>query len=949
MKNLGIGLIVGATLASSVGSTFKSLDKSIGQLQAKARDVKLGISAGERWKDLHGESLKLSSALQAGKLDAAGIARFHQLKAATKEAEAEAREYGFTLGGLNKQLGTMQRFSAVQDGFLRRAEARDARKQERGELRSQLAGTMAIGTAMLAYPLKAAMDFEQGIAEVGAITRANDADMVRLTENAREMGRTTKFSATQAAQGQKFLAMAGFKTDQIIDSMPGMLDLAAAANMDLGRTADITSNILTGFGMDATQMTRVANVMALAFSSSNTNVEQLGYAMKYAAPQAKALGFSIEQTAAIVSKLSDAGIQGEMAGTTLRGMIDSLTDPTKEAEMFLNDMGIRRKDAKGNLRALPDIIRDLDAAMTKRGFGRADKARGVKTVFGARAGTGANAIWDSVLDGSLEELTQKYINEQDGAVQRMADKMNATAKGSLTQLGSALESVGIDLGNVLLPPLAETAKGLASIVGSVSQFMQKCPVLTKWVVGLGAGFVGLKAATLATRIGWSHLRDGGSIALDILQRVRPSVIANSLAMARMRGEGSALKGMFTVLKGGIGSFVSGAVADFNVLWSGMGTAFSALQSVSAAVFTPLTMSVMALAGAVYLVWRNWDDFSGAWKEGWEQIKKAWEECRIGDLVMSGLATPLTSIMVLIRDVTQGLSNLFGMTGDSTALDNAVGAAQERLASGNYNPGDEYVAMAGISGHASGGLINRPVVSWVGEDGPEVVVPVGSQHRQQGLFWLGKAASALDMTLAPKETGGGSLSTAASGPIQGAPKTLASLPPLTPASQPTVSAGGGFLGKAAPTLGMTLAPQETGGGSLSTAASGPIQGAPKTLASLPLLAPASQPTISAGGGFLGKAASALDMTFSEKGAAVPSSGASPSWMDRVREFSASVMAAPRPALAGAGGFQMGDIHVHAAPGMNESALADLVVRKIEDVQRCQQIRQRGSYHDDAFLG
>ena len=132
--------------------------------------------------------------------------------------------------------------------------------------------------------------------------------MVRLTENAREMGRTTKFSATQAAQGQKFLAMAGFKTNQIIHSMPGMLDLAAASGMDLGRTADIASNILTGFGMEASDMTRVANVMALAFSSSNTDVEQFGYAMKYAAPQAKALGFSIEQTAAIVSKLSNAGL-----------------------------------------------------------------------------------------------------------------------------------------------------------------------------------------------------------------------------------------------------------------------------------------------------------------------------------------------------------------------------------------------------------------------------------------------------------------------------------------------------------------------------------------------------------------------------------------------------------------------------------------------------------------
>lgn len=821
MKNLGIGLVIGASLASSVGGTFKSLDKSIGQLQTKAKDVKLGIATGEKWKDLRGEALKLSSALQAGKLDAAGITRFNQLKAATKEAEAEAKKYGFTLGGLNKQLGTMQRFSAVQNGFLRRAEARDARKQERGELRGRLAGTVAVGTAMFAYPLKAAMDFEQGMAEVGAITRADDADMARLTENAREMGRTTKFSATQAAQGQKFLAMAGFKTNQIIHSMPGMLDLAAASGMDLGRTADIASNILTGFGMEASDMTRVANVMALAFSSSNTDVEQLGYAMKYAAPQAKALGFSIEQTAAIVSKLSDAGIQGQMAGTTLRGMIDSLTD--KGNVKKLKALKVDVVDKKGNLRDLGTIIKEMDKRMSAKGWGSAKRASFIKDIFGARAGTGANAIWDAVLSGSLEELTQKYINEQDGAVRRMADKMNATAKGSLTQLGSALESVGIDLGNVLLPPLAETAKGLASIVGSVSGLLQKYPGLTKWIVGIGAGFVGLKAATLATRIGWSHIRDGGSIVIDIFQRLRPSVIANSLAMARMRGEGSALNGMFSGLRGGVGSFLSGFGADFKAFQTGMG-----------AMFTPLTMSVMALAGVIYLVWRNWEDFSGAWKEGCSEMGKAWEEGRIGDAIMSGLATPLTSIMVLIRDVTQGLSNLFGMTGDSTALDNAVGAAQERLASGNYNPGDEYVAMAGISGHASGGLISRPVVSWVGEDGPEVVVPIGSKHRQQGLFWLGKAASALGMSL------------------------------------------------------------------------------------------------------------------SEKGATEPSAGASPSWIDRIRDFSASVMTAPQPALAGAGGIT-NNFTINPTPGMDEQGVADLIIRKLEDWQRGQAAKRRSSYHDDAFLG
>ena len=832
MKNLGIGLVIGASLASSVGGTFKSLDKSIGQLQAKAKDVKLGIAAGEKWKDLRGEALKLSSALQAGKLDTAGIARFNQLKAATKEAEAEAKKYGFTLGGLNKQLGTMQRFSAVQNGFLRRAEARDARKQERGELRGRLAGTVAVGTAMFAYPLKAAMDFEQGMAEVGAITRADDADMARLTENAREMGQTTKFSATQAAQGQKFLAMAGFKTNQIISSMPGMLDLAAASGMDLGRTADIASNILTGFGMEASDMTRVANVMALAFSSSNTDVEQLGYAMKYAAPQAKALGFSIEQTAAIVSKLSDAGIQGQMAGTTLRGMIDSLTD--KGNAKKLKALKVDVVDKKGNLRDLGTIIKEMDKRMSAKGWGSAKRASFIKDVFGARAGTGANAIWDAVLSGSLEELTQKYINEQDGAVRRMADKMNATAKGSLTQLGSALESVGIDLGNVLLPPLAETAKGLASIVGSVSQFMQKCPVLTKWVVGLGAGFLGLKAVTLATRTGWSHLRDGGSIALDILQRVRPSVIANSLAMARMRGEGSALKGMFTVLKGGIGSFVSGVSADLKAL----GGAVKWLWGLCAAhPFIAIGTAVAAVAIAVYTYWEPLKEWLGAF---WEGIKGYWGKSvewiktsvsGLGDAIKYPFEVAfgwIESAIGKIQGAWNSFMSLFGMgveeinTTPISITTDLGSAATPGISLGGLQGGD-------IVGHASGGLINRPVVSWVGEDGPEYVVPAGSKHRQQGRFWLGRAAAALGMSI------------------------------------------------------------------------------------------------------------------SEKG-----DSASTSWAERLREFSAAVTSAPQAALAGVGGMT-NHITINAASGMDESTLADLVVHKIEDWQRGQEARRRGSYHDDAFLG
>jgi TP901 family phage tail tape measure protein len=609
--------------------------------------------------------------------------------------------------------------------------------------------------------------------------------------------------------------------------MPGMLDLAAASGMDLGRTADISSNILTGFRMDASEMTRVANVMALAFSSSNTNVEQLGYAMKYAAPGARALGFSIEQTAAIVSKLSDAGIQGEMAGASLRGMLDHLTNPTEEANKLLAAMKVTTTDKQGNLRALPDIIKDIDAAMKKAGVGTARKAGIIQEIFGVRAGTGANAIWEAVLSGELDKLTEMYIKEQDGAVRKMAEKMNDTAKGAFVKLGSALESVGIDIGNVLLPPIKDTAEALAVIVGKASAFLQKYPTLTKTVVGLAAGFTALKIAALGTRLGWSFIRDGGSVAMDIFQHLRPSVIQNSLAMARLAGNGSALSGMFSSLRGGAGSFAKGLTADFAALKTGLG-----------AVFTPVTIGAALLAGTIFLVWRNWEDFSKAWSEGCAVMGKAWEEGHIGDAIMAGLATPLASVMVLLKDIGtlwNDFVNSFNIFNSSEATGNAFKAVRERQAAGDYQSGDDMLGSAAPGAqYAVGGFISRPVVAQVGEDGPEYIIPVGSAYRERGKNLLGRAASAPGLSVA----------------LSGSEESR----------EP---------------------PEEA-------------------------------------------------FRFAN-------------WAEKLRSF----VPAPQPqmAMAGTGGFSC-SVTINAAPGMDERALADEVIRRIEDLQAR---RRRGAYGDDAFFG
>jgi TP901 family phage tail tape measure protein len=492
-----------------------------------------------------------------------------------------------------------------------------------------LSGLGIMGTGALVLkkaftaPITAAMNFEQAMAEVGAISRVNAEDMKRLTENAREMGRATRFSATEAAMGQKYLAMAGFKTEQIIATMPGMLDLAAAAGMDLARTSDIASNILTGFGLDASEMTRVANVMALAFSSSNTDVEQLGYAMKYAAPLAKTLGFSIEETAAVISKLSDAGIQGQMAGTTLRGMLDSLVDPTKEAQKVLDTLKVNPIDKNGDLRALPNIIKDIDTAMTKAGLGSAERAGRIQTLFGARAGTGANAIWDAILSGEMGKLTEKYINEQDGAVKEMADKMNNTAKGALIKLGSALESIAIDIGNILLPIYTGILSGITWFVSMLNKLPK--PVLAAGVTLIGLAGTGLMLAGALLTV------SGATKALSVAwMAVKPQIIS---AIAGISWKVWAFAALAGILYAAWKTNFGGLRDMIESISTGIGIAFQAGTDGIVEVDKKLVDDLKAkglwdyvetVARVVFRIRKFAEGLAEGWTEAWERIGESWD-------------------------------------------------------------------------------------------------------------------------------------------------------------------------------------------------------------------------------------------------------------------------------------------------------------------------------------
>lgn len=316
-------------------------------------------------------------------------------------------------------------------------------------------------TAAAGFAVKLGMDFEQGMAQVAAVSGATADEMEAMEAQARELGATTKFSAMDAASGMEFLARAGFGANEVIAAMPGLLDLAAASGADLGVAADITSNILSGFGMAAEEAGRVADVLALASASSNTSVEGMGEAMKYVAPVAAALGISVEETAAAVGVLGDAGIQGGQAGTVLRAGLLRLASPTDAVAGLMEDLGMEMFDAEGNMKAIPDVLKELENGL--EGMTSQQKTAALETMFGAQAVSG----WSALLDAGSDKLGDfsGELNNAEGAAAEMAEIMGDTTTGRLLELQSALEEIALQIFGALQPALETVIAILSDLAG----------------------------------------------------------------------------------------------------------------------------------------------------------------------------------------------------------------------------------------------------------------------------------------------------------------------------------------------------------------------------------------------------------------------------------------------------------------------------------------------------
>lgn len=435
---------------------------------------------------------------------------------------------------------------------------------------SKMAGLMkksaaVIGVASVAAAKKTidvGKSFEAGMSEVQAISGASGKDLEKLSAKAKQMGATTKFSATESATALKYMAMAGWKTNQMVSGLSGVMNLAAASGEDLGTVSDIVTDSMTAFGLKAKDSGHFADVLAKASSSSNTNVAMMGETFKYVAPLAGSMKYSIEDTATAVGLMANAGIKGSQAGTELRSILTRLVKPPKDAAAALSALGISTTKADGSMKPLRETMAELREKFS--GLTESQKASYASSIAGQEAMSGLLAIVNAS-DSDFNKL-QKAIDNSSGAAKKQADVMNNNLQGALYDLGSAAEAVGIGIYEDIKTPLTKA-------------------------VGVG---------TKQLRILSSKLKKGG--IKEIVPKESINTVENLGKVAMVAGKGGVkVLGTSTKLLGDNMGVVIPLATSFMGAWAGYKVFNTASKGVTALTTAFSALKTMEQANAITLV------------------------------------------------------------------------------------------------------------------------------------------------------------------------------------------------------------------------------------------------------------------------------------------------------------------------------------------------------------
>ena len=755
---LDFALTFAAKIDPSLTRAFKAttasldhLNKSINatELQKKQLDQifsqqRATLTAAQNFAKMKERLESLGAQMQASKRpNAELVAEYAKQQLAVKRASSALEEEKATLQRLKaesglagkslqeltqrqKELENASRSAQRMASLNQKIESAQASKSSYGAQFAIGAGQMMLLKSMASTftaPIKLGMEFDKTMARVGAVSNATAEDLGRLRDKARELGASTVFSASQAAEGMTYLAMAGFKTEDMLKAMPGMLNLASAGQVDLASASDIAASMLNGFGLEASQINRVADTMVNTFANSSTDLQGLGETMKYVAPVAASMGVDLETVAAMAGKLGDNAIRGSQAGTAMRAVFTRLVAPATEGQKALYALGVSVKDAEGNVRSMPDVLKDIGTALQK--LPQAAQAAIKKDIFGQEAMSAAGILMNNAVDGTLQNFIEKV--HEAGSAERVAIQQNNNLAGELGSLNSAYQETQLILSEAVTPAIRKCTVWLTKGVGVVDSFAKEHETLLKVLVAAGGSIGGIIAMMAAFNMAWGGagyiIMTAVSGALKLWKGL--ILLKNAILFAK-----SAMLVFNAVLLANPIMLIIAAVAALiaigvmlyknwdvikekaSALWSWFSEKCPWLANVFTSAFNGIVEIVSSVWNRIKYHFTQIIDFvknifSGEWSAAWENVKNIFANV-FGGLV--GLAkAPINAIISLINKAFSAIGSV------SVSIPDWVPGMGGQTFS---------FEMPQIPMLANGGIVTKPTLAMIGEGAEdEAVLPI----------------------------------------------------------------------------------------------------------------------------------------------------------------------------------------------------------------------------------
>lgn len=473
--------------------------------------------------------------------------------------------------------------------------------------------TTAVSLPLLALgagAIKTASDFEAGMSKVSALSGATGDDLKMLEDKAREMGSTTKYSATEASEALSYMALAGWDAEQMAEGLEPSLKLAGAAGMELALATDIVTDTMSMFGMEASEATKMTDMLAYAQANSNTDVQQLGEALKYCGASANAMGYDLADTTALLGIFADQGLKGSSAGTTLNAMFRDMKAKAKDGAIAIGDTNVAIVDANGNYRDMTDILADVEKAT--EGMTQAERDMALSSVWGTEALKGVNMAFEAGVP-KIREF-EEGIRNSDGAASEMYDTMQNNLQGAIDNMKSAFEGLLITIGQRLIPIFQSLVEGITNVF---TWFNNLNPAIQNVIIGVG-GFLAILGPLLLIV---------GNVIIFIVK---------------------------------LSTSISALVTFFSAGGAGAGILSAAIGALSGPIGIAIGV-ITALIAVGVLLYNNWDTIKAKCSEVWnsivETVTTVWNNIKTSTSeVWNNIKNTLSSVWDSIKSVTQPAVN-----------------------------------------------------------------------------------------------------------------------------------------------------------------------------------------------------------------------------------------------------------------------------------------------------